>query len=105
MTEKLTRKEIVARLSKTYGLQPKIARQILGTVLDLIVEAIVNQHTVELRDFGVFKIRNRKGKHGFNPKAKEPVWIPPHPVVKFQPGQNVKAKLYENARSIRPTQL
>ena len=67
--------------------QAQVADVITHT-LDAIRDALVNGDTVELRNFGGFKIEIRKERIGRNPKDPSvDIRIPARKVVKFRSGK------------------
>ena len=73
--------------------QAQVADVITHT-LDAIRDALVNGDTVELRNFGVFKIEIRKERIGRNPKDPSvDIRIPARKVVKFRSGKEMKSQL------------
>jgi integration host factor subunit alpha len=46
--------------------------------------------TVELRNFGIFKVKSRRGRLGRNPRTGQEVPVPPKKVVVFKPGLIMK---------------
>lgn len=64
------------------------------TIVDQIVEAmkeiIVRDGRLEIRDFGVFQVKNRKARIGRNPKNKRSYPIPAHKAVTFKAGKEIK---------------
>ena len=73
--------------------QAQVADVITHT-LDAIRDALVNGDTVELRNFGVFKIEVRKERVGRNPKDPSvDIRIPARKVVKFRSGKEMKNQL------------
>ena len=73
--------------------QAQVADVITHT-LDAIRDALVNGATVELRNFGVFKIEIRKERIGRNPKDPSvDIRIPARKVVKFRSGKEMKNQL------------
>ena len=64
---------------------------VISHTLDAIRAALVNGNTVELRNFGVFKIEIRKERVGRNPKDPSvDIRIPARKVVKFRSGKEMK---------------
>ena len=73
--------------------QAQVADVITHT-LDAIRDALVNGDTVELRNFGVFKIEIRKERIGRIPKDPSvDIRIPARKVVKFRSGKEMKNQL------------
>ena len=67
---------------------------VISHTLDAIRDALVNGNTVELRNFGVFKIEIRKERVGRNPKDPSvDIRIPARKVVKFRSGKEMKNQL------------
>ena len=67
---------------------------VISHALDAIRDALVNGNTVELRNFGVFKIEIRKERIGRNPKDPSvDIRIPARKVVKFRSGKEMKNQL------------
>ena len=67
---------------------------VISHTLDAIRDALVNGNTVELRNFGVFKIEVRKERVGRNPKDPSvDIRIPARKVVKFRSGKEMKNQL------------
>lgn len=68
--------------------------EVISQTLDAIRDALVDGSTVELRNFGVFKIEIRKSRIGRNPKDPSvDISIPARKVVKFRSGKEMKNQL------------
>ena len=50
---------------------------------------------IELRNFGVFEVKQRKPRKARNPRSGEPVFVPAKLAVKFKPGLEMEAKVSE----------
>ena len=62
-------------------------------LLDGLADEIAAGRTVELRNFGVFEVRQNQARVGRNPKhPEETVLIPARSVVKFSAGKNLKER-------------
>jgi len=86
----VTKKEIVKDLSRRYGVDQTVTRQIVQGVLDSIVESLATDGRIELRNFGVFEIRRRAPRVARNPRTNEPIRLPERDVVVFQPGKKLQ---------------
>ncbi len=76
---------------------------VISHTLNAIREALVNGDTVELRNFGVFKIEIRKERIGRNPKDPSvDIRIPARKVVKFRSGKEMKNQLDAAASAEAP---
>ena len=69
--------------------------EVISQTLDAIRDALVDGSTVELRNFGVFKIEVRKSRVGRNPKNQSvDISITARKVVKFRSGKEMKNQLW-----------
>jgi DNA-binding protein HU-beta/integration host factor subunit alpha len=89
----MTKKEIVLKISEETNLKQIDVKKVVQRVLDHIVEALTKGDTVELRNFGIFKVRSRKPRVGRNPKTGVAVPIPEKRIVTFKSGMVMKKKV------------
>ena len=75
------------------GLALKNAGKTVQMILDTIVESLSRGETVELRNFGIFKVKSRKARLGRNPKTGHSVDIPAKKVVAFKAGLELREKV------------
>lgn len=86
----MTKKEIVLKVASETHLKQLDVKKVVQRGLEVIVEALSRGETVELRNFGIFKVKARKGRTGRNPRTGEKVPVPPKRVVTFKPGLHMK---------------
>ena len=68
----------------------------LETLLENIKISLKDGATIELRGFGTFEPRLRKGRsRARNPKTGEQLSVAPHYVAAFRSGQELKNALWE----------
>jgi len=90
----VTKKEIALKISETEpGFKQMDVKRIVQKVLDCIIDGLANGNTVELRNFGIFKIKSRRGRKGRNPRTGTAVEVPPKKVVVFKPGLIMKQRV------------
>lgn len=89
----MTKKDIVIKVSNETNLTQIDVKKIVQRTLDVVVEALERGETVELRNFGVFKVKNRRGRLGRNPRTGQEVSVPEKKVVIFKPGLILKHKV------------
>ena len=82
----LTKKDLVIAVSKQTGIPQAAVKQVVQRTLHQIVDYLKAAQTIELRNFGVFKIRQRAPRRGRNPKTGQEVPVPAKRVVVFKPG-------------------
>ena len=90
----MTKKEIVRTISEEIGLTQLQTKEIVQKTFNAIVEALVEEGRIELRNFGVFEVKVRKARIGRNPNAPATdVPIPERSVVKFKPGKEMRGEV------------
>lgn len=89
----MTKKEIATRIADETDIKQMDVKKVVQMVLDIIVESLSKGETVELRNFGIFKVKSRKARLGRNPKTGENVQIPQKKVVTFKAGLVMKEKV------------
>ena len=89
----VTKKDIVMKVSNETNLTQIDVKKIVQRTLDVILESLERGETVELRNFGVFKVKTRRGRIGRNPRTGEEVNVPEKKVVVFKPGLVLKSKV------------
>ena len=89
----MTKKDIVLKITDMTGIKQVDVKTIVQKTFDVIVESLVRNEKVELRNFGVFKIKERKARTGRNPRTGDSVPVPPRKVVVFKPGLEMKQRI------------
>ena len=89
----ITKKDIVLKIASETGIKQIDIKRVVQSTLDKITEFLAQGETVELRNFGVFKVKNRRGRLGRNPRTGEEVSVPEKKVVVFKPGLILKHKV------------
>jgi nucleoid DNA-binding protein len=99
----VTKKEIVKTISEDIGLTQLKTKEIVQKTFDAIVEALVEERRIELRNFGVFEVKERAARKARNPRTGERVDVPEKMVVTFKPGKEMEEKVrqLEAARKAR----
>ncbi|MFH1552326.1 MAG: HU family DNA-binding protein [Candidatus Omnitrophota bacterium] len=86
----MTKKEIIMKISDDTGLKQVDVKEVVQRTFDIIIESLHRSDKVELRNFGIFKVKTRKGRLGRNPRTGEGVSIPDKKVVSFKSGMKMK---------------
>lgn len=89
----MTKKDIILKVSDETKLKQIEVKAVVQKTFDCIVEALQRGEKIELRNFGVFKIKQRKSRTGRNPRTGQTVPVPPRKVVVFKPGLEMKKKI------------
>src|SRR5262245_49661965 len=91
----VTKKEIVKQISERIGLTQLKTKEIVQQTFDAIVDTLLEQGRIELRNFGVFEVKQRKARKARNPRTGEKVDVPPKCVVTFKPGKEMEERVRE----------
>jgi nucleoid DNA-binding protein len=87
----MTKKDIVLKIAEQEKDLTQIEiKRIVQKTLDEIISSLEKGQTVELRNFGVFKVKSRRGRMGRNPRTGEEVPVPAKRVAVFKPGLIMK---------------
>ena len=89
----MTKKDIVLKITDLTGIKQIDVKKIVQKTFDVIVDSLMRSEKVELRNFGVFKIKERRARSGRNPRTGETVPVPARKVVVFKPGLEMKQKI------------
>ena len=89
----MTKKEIVLKIAEDADIKQIDVKKVVQKTLDEIVAALTRGETVELRNFGIFKVKTRKARVGRNHKTGVTVPIPEKKVVTFKSGMIMKKKV------------
>jgi nucleoid DNA-binding protein len=89
----VTKKEIVKQISERIGLTQLKTKEIVQQTFDAIVETLLEVGRIELRNFGVFEVKQRKARKARNPRTGDRVDVPPKNVVTFKPGKEMEERV------------
>ena len=94
----VTKKEIVKTISEEIGLTQLKTKEIVQKTFDAIVETLVEEKRIELRNFGVFEVKKRAARKARNPRTGDKVYVPEKYVVTFKPGKEMEERVRELER-------
>lgn len=89
----MTKKDIILKVSDETNIKQTDVKKVVQRTLDCILDALVRGEKIELRNFGVFKIKQRKSRTGRNPRTGQTVPVPPRKAVVFKPGLEMKKRV------------
>src|SRR6185295_11855204 len=91
----VTKKEIVKTISEEIGMTQLKTKEIVQKTFNAIVETLVEERRIELRNFGVFEVKARAARKARNPRTGQRVDVPEKFVVTFKPGKEMEEKVRE----------
>ena len=88
-----TKKDLVREVSEKSNLTQTEVKSVIQMTFDSVLSALVRGDKVELRNFGVFVIKERAERRARNPRTGEEVVVPKKKVVIFRPGRMMEARI------------
>jgi nucleoid DNA-binding protein len=108
----MTKKDMAKAIGEAMGLSPSQVVKIVQRVFDGIIDTLVDEGRMELRNFGVFEVRQRKARRARNPRTGEKVDVPAKLVVTFKAGLEMEERIDrltkvpgKGARSATPAEV
>ncbi|MFG0283084.1 MAG: HU family DNA-binding protein [Phycisphaerales bacterium JB039] len=89
----VTKKHLIDSIASETGIKRTDVKRVVQGLLDQIVVELGNGNRLELRDFGVFEIKERQARLAQNPKTLERDTVPPKRAVKFKVGRKMREAL------------
>ncbi|MEC4683799.1 MAG: HU family DNA-binding protein [Nitrospirota bacterium] len=90
----MTKGELVQRLARQFpGIRREDARVMIDLFLDSMKEGLKTGDTIELRDFGVLRVRTRSTRKARNPRTGSSVVVAPKKVPYFKQSRILKSNL------------
>ena len=88
---KLTKAEIIDNIYEDLDIDRSDIHKVIDKLFDHLKDALGADQVIELRGFGTFEIRTRKGREkARNPRTGEIVPVDAHGVAVFRPGKQLK---------------
>ena len=87
----MTKSELIEIISaKQKHLPAKDVELAVKQLLEIMSDALATGEHIEIRGFGSFRTRQRRGRVGRNPKTGEKVEVPPKKIPYFKPSKELK---------------
>src|SRR3954470_20755110 len=86
----LTKADLIEDVLRVTELPRKESETIVETIFESIIEALQKGEKIEIRGFGSFRTRQRRGRVGRNPKTGAKVEVPAKKIPFFKPSKELK---------------
>ncbi len=86
----MTKADLVEEVVRITELPRKESEEIVETIFESIIKALQGGDKIEIRGFGSFRTRQRRGRVGRNPKTGAKVQVPPKKIPYFKPSKDLK---------------
>ena len=93
-----TKRDLVKTLAERIDLPQLRTREIVQRTFEALIEALVDEGRVELRNFGIFQLKQRQARMARNPRTGQTVSVLAKTIVTFKPGKEMEARV----RDFRP---
>jgi integration host factor subunit beta len=93
----MTKRDMAKAITEKTGIHGTDVKTIVQQVLDGIIETLASEGRIELRNFGVFKVKKRKARRARNPRTGEGVFVPERTVVSFKAGLELQVRVSQSA--------
>src|SRR5438067_8712779 len=109
-TALVTKKEIVRHICERANkkklmksnLTQLATKEIVQWTFEAIIATLVKEGRIELRNFGVFEVKQRKPRKARNPRTGARVDVEAKNVVTFQPGKEMEERVRKFAKPTEP---
>ena len=102
--DKYTKADIVDAIYNKIGIDRKDIRTVVDLFIDEVKAALISRKVIELRGFGTFEIKVRKGRReARNPKTGEIFSVNSHGIAAFRAGRELKQDVWNlNDKDVVP---
>ncbi len=86
----MNKTELIAAAASQTGVSKKDAERVFAALIDNIGGALARGERVQLSGFGIFEVKERKGRIGRNPHTNSEIEIPACKVPAFKPSKTLR---------------
>jgi nucleoid DNA-binding protein len=89
----MTKKDLARVVSNRTGMPQKQTHEVVQSILGTVLETLAAEGRIELRNFGLFEVKQRAARKARNPRTGEKVDVPEKYVVTFKPGRAMQQRV------------
>jgi len=86
----ITKKDIVKEVARLTGYDTQSIKDVVQTMFDCMCEGLSRDGDIEIRNFGIFRVKHTPERQARNPKTSETITVPAKRHIHFKPGQEMK---------------
>ncbi len=94
----MTKADIVDIIATATGLTKVETEAVVDGFIQTVIDSMRNGKNIEIRGFGSFKVKKRKGRVARNPRTGEQVMVAEHFVPIFKVSKELKHLVDENLK-------
>jgi len=89
--------QLIEKVSKEFNLDRVSAKKLVECILESMVEILMSGKRIEMRGFGVLKLKRLKGTFVKNPRNGIEVFVGERYTVRFKPSKRLLERFNEKA--------
>lgn len=89
----MTKKDLIRSVAQDIDVDQKLVQVVVQKTLDTVLDTIAKEGRAELRNFGVFEVKQRAARKARNPRTGEQVVVAEKHVVTFNPGKAMQQRI------------
>ncbi len=97
-----TKRDVADQLSERLGMSPEEGLNAVENILTVLADVLAEGNYLEMRNFGVFKLKQRSPRLGRNIHTGEQVPVPSYRDVVFKPGKVMLERVAAATQIVRP---
>jgi DNA-binding protein HU-beta len=94
----VTKADIVDKIASATGLTKVETEVVVDGFITSVIDAMKEGKNIEIRGFGSFKVKKRKGRMARNPRTGEQVVVVEHFVPTFKVSKEMKQQVDDNLK-------
>ena len=94
----MTKADIVDVIASATGLTKVETEAVVDGFISTVIDALKQGKNIEIRGFGSFKVKKRKGRDARNPRTREQVMMAEHFVPSFKVSKDLKHAVDDNLK-------
>ncbi|MDI6802248.1 MAG: HU family DNA-binding protein [Bacteroidota bacterium] len=98
----MTKADIVDVIASATGLTKVETEAVVDGFISTVINALKEGKNIEIRGFGSFKVKKRKGRMARNPRTGAQVQVDEHFVPLFKVSKELKTNVNENLKRTQP---
>ena len=91
----MTKSQLIEKISKDFNLDKDSAKELLECMLNSLLEMLIEEKRIEIRKFGVLKLKRLKGIFVKNPKNGVEMFVGERYTIRFKPSKKLLRMLNE----------
>ena len=95
----MTKADIVDKIASATGLTKVETEVVVDGFITSVIDAMKEGKNIEIRGFGSFKVKKRKGRVARNPHTGDQVMVAEHFVPTFKVSKEMKQSVNENLKN------